>query len=299
MKIAVATCVYEAARPWLGDWIDGVIAAKSQFAGEVRLIIVNDGLRDADHTLSALQFAAETKIIPTAAATIPLVRRDMCKVAASEDVNAVIFLDCDDVILPDAIKLHVDALSKADISYGNLKVLVAEHDVDTEELFFSPECIPRSVSFGGLDRGNVIGFGNSAVRKDVLANGLHGFHKDVELADWFFYRRLVQCGYVARQTAGPVARYRLLDTGLASKRPRHCDETFQRHINLLRVFLEHQPDHYRFSSVIEFLAGVQSDPGIERRLGSMSDKRGPWFSYLFELCGYMAAIKPQSSKQTD
>ena len=284
MNVAIASCVYEAARPWLDEWSDSILLAQRRFNGELKLIIVNDGLQDPVAALSTLSSAVNLAILDANEAEIPLVRRDMCAAAARENVSAVVFSDCDDLVLPDAIDLHLEALSKAEISYGNLYALAPQLGLGSEELYFSPERLPVSVTAGGLDRGNVIGFGNSAVRHDVLNKSTHYFHKDVLLADWFYFRQLVQSGYVAHQTTGPVTRYRMMDSGLASIRPRRCDEVFKRQAKLLRSFLERQPDRENFSVMIDFLTNLCSATNAESVLASLPESRGPWFSYLFELC---------------
>ncbi|MEM8970672.1 MAG: hypothetical protein AAGD43_01230 [Pseudomonadota bacterium] len=245
---------------------------------------MNDGLRNPGAAFSTLSSAVNLTIFDASADEIPLVRRDMCAAAARDKVAAVIFSDCDDLVLPDAIDLHLEALSKADISFGNLYMLAPQLGTGSEELYFSPEHLPVSVSVGGLDRGNVIGFGNSAVRHEVLTKGPHSFHKNVALADWFYFRQLLQSGYAACQTTAPVAQYRLMDAGLASIRPRICDEVFNRQANLLRTFLEHQPDRESFSVMIDFLTNLHSVSSAESVLASLPETRGPWFSYFFELC---------------
>jgi hypothetical protein len=132
----------------------------------------------------------------------------MLDAAAASDADIVVFADFDDRLLPDALRLHADALDEADISYGDM-VLIDGAGQPLDSNFFDGAAIPKDV--GGpaaIAERNFLGFGNTAVRRAALARAALSMPDDAMPADWWLFTMLLSGGLKGRRTDAPVALYR-------------------------------------------------------------------------------------------
>lgn len=276
MKVLVATSVYESARPFLGAWIDGVIAAGKDAGTSLGILVVNDGLRDARQTLQSLTDWYDVQVLDVESVSPAMTRKAMIEAAGRSDAEAVIFSDCDDVPCQGAVATHLDALGQADFSYGN----VVELGSDDSVLYFDPALLPEYAECGSLDRGNFVGFTNSAANRSTLARITP--RTDVVLADWDFFRQAVECGCRGRRTQEPVARYRIADSGIASVRPGNYGDLLDRKCDLARDFLQRQPDAGKFESILDFI-NDRRYAGLGEKGRQILTRKSPWFRFVFDL----------------
>ncbi|GGE35183.1 hypothetical protein GCM10007276_10870 [Agaricicola taiwanensis] len=210
MKIVIATCVYEAARPYLRAFMDGARAASQ--GHEAALVAVLDGLADPESSLAPLAGIMPVRLVPSEAggsdeaSRLSAVRAAMLKAADASDADAVVFCDADDVLTPPALALHEAALSRADISVGDLQPID-----DRGQRFAAPmlgAALPDVISPATLAETNVCGFSNTAVRRGTLRSVTQQPMPPVIAADWWTFAALLDAGYSACRADGVVAFYR-------------------------------------------------------------------------------------------
>lgn len=211
MRVAVATSLYEAARPFLADWIAGVRAALPPGA-TLELVVAAHGFAAPEAALAGLSPPARLVVAPLpAAASIAAVRNAMVAAAARAPADLVVFCDADDALLPGAVAGHARALTDADFSYGDLALMAADGR-DLGATFFAEGDVPDRIAAGAPAGGaladrNFVGFSNAAVRPAALA-GARPAPDGIEAVDWFLFSTLLSAGAVGRRAAGAVARYR-------------------------------------------------------------------------------------------
>lgn len=207
-KIAVCTAFYEAARPFLADYLAGVWAASQ--GHDITLLIVNDGLAGAEAVLSGAPGNCTPELVAGRAKTTPAgIRRQMLAAARRLGAEVLIFADADDILEPKAIDLHLRALERADISYGDM-VLLDQAGRDLGRRLFENCGVPRQIrETKEIAARNFLGFSNTAVRRRTLDARALSLPDTVRCADWWFFTVAVDAGWRGRQTSAPVAGYRL------------------------------------------------------------------------------------------
>lgn len=277
MRVLVATSIYEAARPYLDAWIDGVTAAVRSFASPVDILVANDGFRNVGHILRRLEGYAAVVVCDVESTSPAMTRQKMIEAAARSDADVVIFSDCDDIPCPGAIPAHLETLRKADFSYGAMIVLGGEAD---GEPYFDPELVPDRAGRGSLDRGNFTGFTNTAVSRRMLSQLTP--RASVALADWDFFRQAVEQGYEGGRTREAVALYRITEGGIASLRPQSLDGHLNVQADLAHDFLRQQPDAAAFMPITGFIAR-RGYAGLGMAAKPILMRRTPWFQFVFDL----------------
>lgn len=206
MKVVVATSLYEAALPYLGAWIAGVLAAAAAAPEcDVGVAVAADGLAhpDAAHEAVAARFNTAWRVC-AAGATVAGVRRDMIALSR-ESGDAVVFCDADDVLTPESIRTHVATLADADVSVGDLVPVDATGKALRPAMFGA--ALPEAIDAGVLAERNFCGFSNTAARRSVLEK-LPARFPDVVAVDWLVFASLADAGARMRSTRVPVALYR-------------------------------------------------------------------------------------------
>jgi glycosyltransferase involved in cell wall biosynthesis len=179
MKTALYTTFYPAAKPYLQTWADSVAAQTDQ---EFDLWIAVDNVsledwlrpRDPIYWLHAEPGGTPASLRQTAFEEI------------IQAYDAVIFVDSDDVLLPERIAVAKEALKSYDV-YGCALTLIDTDGQDLGQTFTSSRTDWPEL----LSRYNIFGLSNTAYRTETLANCLP-FPSDTVMVDWLLITNALQ-----------------------------------------------------------------------------------------------------------
>lgn len=274
--VTICAAVYESARPYLAAFMDGIIVAAR--GHEVSVLIVSDGLQN---TTSALHRLARNLPLylwyAPAGSSVAEVRELLLRRACDTGSDVLIFTDCDDVLLPEAIGAHLGALRTADFSYGD-QILVGPdgEDLDTSlyDCWSVPSCARDPLDL--LD-GNFIGFSGCAVWRDVLKAQNPSIPHDVVAVDWWLFTRILLSGRTGSQTERPVVRYRQHEANVVSLLPDPEPKTVLRRCEIAR-------SHY--AAFLDWPAAVARLESVERLIQEIVSDAGRTTSMIRSACGH-------------
>lgn len=209
MSVAIATSLYPQAACYFADWIRGVEQA-AEMRRDVEAVVALDCIDDADTLLAPL--ARRMPVHAVAArrgAGIAEVRRTMIAATVASGADCIVFCDSDDVLLPAALGVHGRNLQHADISVADLMPVDADL-VPIADAMLADD-LPAEVDADTLIATNVMGFSNTAARRDVLAGLLDAhpaFPAEIVAVDWWMFDALLAVGATVKSARVPVAAYR-------------------------------------------------------------------------------------------
>ncbi|MDJ0893591.1 MAG: hypothetical protein QNJ92_00500 [Alphaproteobacteria bacterium] len=256
--VAICAALYEAGRRFLGPFLAGVAAAARGNSAEV--IFAIDDLAEPEKAVAPLMASASVSLEQAPDTASPAgVRATMLQSARQSSADVVVFADMDDWLLEDAVPLHRQALAQSDFSYGD-QILVDAAGQSTGRLLYDSWSVPASVlGTDALCRGNFVGFGSSAVRRQVLSEEHCALPETVRAADWWFFSKLLEAGCRGSRTSGPVASYRQHDGSLLGAAPASDPEALLDRCDIvLRHYaaLSPSPAVSRQAAAVERLAEV-------------------------------------------
>jgi hypothetical protein len=179
MKTALYTTFYPAAKPYLQTWADSVAAQSDK---NVDLWIAVDNLETKGLVLPDMK----AYWLHTNPDDTPASLRGRAFEEIIQSYDAVIFVDSDDVLLPDRVAVAKDYLKSFDV-YGCALKLIDTHGKDTGQVFSSP----RTDWADLLSKHNIFGLSNTAYRTETLANCLP-FAPDTVMVDWLLITRALE-----------------------------------------------------------------------------------------------------------
>lgn len=189
MKIAVITPAHNVAA-YIGDTIASVIA---QSHADWAMVVVDDGSTDA--TADVVAGFADPRV--------HLVRQDNQGVSAArnrgveeadDDTEAVMFLDGDDFLAPDAFARLVAALAatpRAVAAYGAYGFVTEDAHPGTRALDVKNDPLPTGDLLDELVERNLFANGGHVLIRRRALDGMTGFRTDLRFGeDWEFWIRL-------------------------------------------------------------------------------------------------------------
>jgi hypothetical protein len=212
-RALIATSVYEAARPYLDAWIDGVLAIRG--GPDVSVLVTVDNLRHPESAFFRLTAALPVRFVTTDASSPAAVRLSMLKSIRAEDTDMVVLSDCDDVMLPQAIAVHAEALDGADFSAGDLDLIDVAGQPVTGHFFGSRNLLGIWDDWRWTLTGNPFGFTNTALAASAIPSLPGDIPSTITAVDWWLFATLLRRGCKARLVSGRVAKYRLHPTSVA------------------------------------------------------------------------------------
>lgn len=280
--VAVCTSIYEAARPFLSGYLDGVRALSAVLPHPPVLVLANDGFLGPDQAFSDV--AGTVHVVDGRAGGLGGVRRKMIGAALASNCEAVIFCDFDDSLLSGAAN-HLAVLEAADISFGDLELIDASGAVIAASFFGSadiPDCVE---SPSDLINHNFLGFSNTAMRREAIHAEAANIPDNQLAADWWFFSMLVESGVRAKKCQGAVAKYRQHDGSTLGARP---VPTITAALLRCRLFLAHQAAlppcdarHAAAKRIEELADAITADPSFwVSILQRVCSQPGVWFDDL-------------------
>lgn len=271
-SVTVCTSIYEAARPFLPDYLDGLRHVGAALGHPVDLVLANDGFRGAAEAFAGAGGAV--RIVEARGSRIAGVRCKMIEAAAASNSETILFCDLDDVILPGAAR-HLAILESADISFGDLRLVDATRN-PLSASFLQGAKIPDCISGpDALVEHNFLGFSNTAMRREAIAPAAVKIPDDQETADWWFFTTLLEAGATAARCPEPVAEYRLHEANTLGGCP---VPTVAAALARCRLFLAHQ------AALPRRAARVAASERIERLAAAMTADPAAWTPILRQVC---------------
>lgn len=193
MKIAVITPAYNVAG-FIGDTIASVIAQSHK---DWAMVIVDDGSTDATADVVARYADPRIQLIRQENQGVSASRNHGVE-AADDGAEAVIFLDADDFLAPDAFARMLAALAgtpRAIAAYGAYGY-VRENDHPGARAFaIKSTGFPSGDIFDSLIERNLFANGGHVLIRRAALDGMTGFRTDIAFGeDWEFWLRLCQHG---------------------------------------------------------------------------------------------------------
>jgi glycosyltransferase involved in cell wall biosynthesis len=171
MKTALYTTFYPAAKPYLQTWIDSVTAQSDQ---NFDLWIAVDDVDTKNLTLPR----SNIHWLHANPDDTPASLRHRAFEEIIQAYDAVIFVDSDDVLLPERVAVAKDALKSFDV-YGCALKLIDTNGQDLGQTFTTSRTDWPNL----LSKYNIFGLSNTAYRTETLANCLP-FPNDTVMVDW-------------------------------------------------------------------------------------------------------------------
>ncbi len=290
VRVAVGTCLYESARPYMADWCSGILAAAGHAPGSVAVVAVNDGLADPHRALEVLAGRLPVSVVNAPeGAGIPAVRQAMVAACAAGDADAVAFCDADDIMADDALAVHAATLAEADVSVGDLVPFGATSDTGRAQF---GDDLPVDISAETLRDWNVCGFSNTAVRRSTLQRVASLTFPPVTAVDWWMFATLAQAGARIRGVRRVVAMYRQHAANTLGAGP-------ARALEAARARLRMVAQHHRALGGEGSAARAQAadalarSPGLAAFLTDPGPQGGPWFA---DTARWIDAARPKTNR---
>jgi hypothetical protein len=198
--------MYPGVEPYLQDWHASVLA---QTDTAFDLCVGLDGLSPADVT-RAVGMELDGRWMPAVGPTTPARVRSEAITQLVREYDAVIFVDSDDVLLPERVAAARKLLARADVTGCALDIVdQAGRPVGAQ---FGP---PAGLTTAALlPRWNIFGLSNTAYRSDTLGACLP-VPDDCVLVDWLLATRAWSNGARLEFDAAPRMRYRQYEANVA------------------------------------------------------------------------------------
>lgn len=291
MKLLVCTAVYEAGRPFIPAWCDGLLAATARFDGALSVLLLSDGLHATPDAYASIADALPLDIaVAATGSSIASVRRQLLSRARERAVDGVVLFDMDDIPAPDSLSAHANALADAEISYGDVRIIAVD-GTELSSSFFAGAGVPGAVSGPtALRFRNFIGFGNAALRKDAILPSALAIPEGLASPDWWFFTTLLHAGHTARRTQQHVAAYRQhpgnLLSGRASPAPQDVLARCRGVLAHCKQFLdEPQLTAYR-AKLAELICALERGNGpTAKQLKAACHQPGVWHEDIWRLVG--------------
>lgn len=289
--LALCTTLYPAGLPYFDDYCRGIIAAVQDYGDPLHLVLVCDGLDEADFAKQAQDLRQRIKLhmVQMATGGPAAARRLMLRTAAALPVVAVICYDMDDIPDPDGLSRHMKALQTAAISYGDMD-LIDQNGRPEGRTFFSGQRVPSQVTDPhDLLRRNFMGFTNTAVKREIIEPVAAAIPDDITAIDWWFYTNLLSKGYGAARTDGTVVAYRTHGQSTLGATGATDDRTLLRQCRIMREHYAQLPPSWevrRADAAVERL--IQMPVHARARLRPPLQP-GVWYDDVLRACEKMDA----------
>lgn len=201
MRVGIVTPAHDVAA-YIATAIDSVIA---QSHTDWAFVVVDDGSRDATAAIASTYADPRLRLLRQANAGVSAARN--AGLAALPPVDAILFLDADDWLAPDALARLIAALRPGAVASCGAYALVDEAARPGD----APRTVRRRPCGGGGDmlarlllRNRFVNGGHVLLRADAVARA-GPFRTDLRYGeDWEFMTRIALLGPVAAAPGPPV-----------------------------------------------------------------------------------------------
>lgn len=198
--ITLFTVVYPGCEPYLKRFFRSV---REQNFKHFDLLILNDGLGDLNNFIGDLHPQIEEV---TVSGTIADVRRKGIQLLMDRPSENIVFADSDDYMSPNRIKSAKLALEEYDIYVNDLTTVIANEATATKHYLRNRLGVEFDIQTPFILDKNVIGLGNTAVRKTALQD--LPIPSDTIAVDWMIFTDMLLRGKKAVFKSDAVSYYR-------------------------------------------------------------------------------------------
>ena len=192
MKIAVITPAYNVAA-YIGDMIASVIAQSHQ---DWAMVVVDDGSTDATAAMVAGFDDPRIRLVRQENAGVSAARNRGVE-EGDDDTEAVMFLDGDDFLAPDALA-RLQGVPRAVAAYGAYGFVTENAHPGGRAFEIKSDGLPEGDIFAALVEKNLFANGGHVLIRRTALDQMTGFRTDLQFGeDWEFWVRLAMRGAFA------------------------------------------------------------------------------------------------------
>ena len=206
-SICLFTVIYPGCEPWLPRFFESVAR---QTRIDFDLMILNDGVTDAENLIPVNPGRFQ---LITVSGTIAKVRQQGIGLLMDSDYEKIIFADADDYFSENRIQKAAEALETADIYVNDLTSVDKAENLIQKNYFSGRLGREYEIEPDFILRKNIIGLGNSAVRKSMLRE--IDIPDDTIAVDWLIFTDMLLRGCSAVFNSECITFYRQHDNNTA------------------------------------------------------------------------------------
>ncbi len=213
MRIAVVTYFYPKAIPYATQLLDSL---HRQTQIDFNLLVFNDGVPDIQHYFQNAKFPITYFDM---SGSISAIRINSLRILGELDFDGYVFADADDTMSQNRVSVSNELLMKHDIVVSDLSLTNADGLLDLPTIWASR--LPEGFEFDSrfLRDKNIVGFGNSAIKRAVASSPIADRHNMAP--DWYIFYQIIEkrnlmpiftsrCQTMYRQHDGNMAGIRSL-----------------------------------------------------------------------------------------
>ena len=185
MNNVLVTYVYPSVQPYLFDLFDCI---NKQTTDEFEVIFFNDGLNCLEKYLDAIHVQYQTFNL---SGNISEIRFKSFKILSGLKYDNIIFQDADDKMTNNRIEETISFLNSYQIVVNDIDLIDTNRNNITEKFWSDRLTHESSFDNNFIADKNLIGLGNSAIRKKILTLPYVESHKVIAV-DWFFFYQLLK-----------------------------------------------------------------------------------------------------------
>lgn len=256
MRFYIATVLYPKAEPYFEAFFNALKTATKNHS--VTFLIVNDGVKNAAESVKQVGGIEPLEWLEVEPGHTPAAIRGLLfEKLRTLDFDTVVFADCDDALLPDALAQYETALKSADFAFGDQE-LMNTSGLPLNQNLFSKWNVPETLQDPRqLFAGNFVGFSAVAMtRKCLLALPRH-IPADLIAIDWWVFTMALFQKMRGQKTQKPVVRYR---QHLANT----YAESLNKRIDTVRTHFKHLPDLPEVLAIRKQLSKLPAQIATER-----------------------------------
>jgi len=206
-SICLFTVIYPGCKAWLPRFFESVAG---QTRDDFDLMILNDGVTDAENLIPVNPGRFQ---LITVSGTIAKVRQQGINLLMDSDYEKIIFADADDYFSENRIEKATEALETTDIYVNDLASVDEGENLIQESYFSSRLGNQYEIEPDFILRKNIMGLGNSAVRKTGLRK--INIPDNTIAVDWLIFTDMLLRGCSAIFNSDSVTFYRQHDSNTA------------------------------------------------------------------------------------
>ncbi len=185
-KNVVVLFIYPNVESYLGPL---VLSLNNQTSKEFRVMIFNDGLKSAELLFENLDINHQ---IINISGTIKEIRQKAFKLLEESDAETIIFQDPDDFMSNNRVEVCLNHLKSHSLVSNDLDLIDTNGNLIREGYW--TDRLPNSFifDFNFIKRFNIVGLGNTAIRKELLDNEILFSNDAIIALDWFIFYQLLE-----------------------------------------------------------------------------------------------------------
>ncbi len=202
-KTVIAAVIFPANLVYFDDFVSSL---QNQTESIFDLLLINDGCNDLEIEQILTQYSISYEIRCAVSGSPAQIRVQLIGILKNSKYEFIIFGDTDDFFSPNRLEKCIEALrdDNMDIVFNDLTIVNKESKIISPNIWGNRK-EANEVNLEFLVRYNVLGLGNTAIRRSVLDFELK-LNANITTFDWIFYLqvfyhyRALKCGFLKEVT---------------------------------------------------------------------------------------------------